>query len=89
MRLITECIRCKSENIIEIDPDSIERDADGIRPCYPVHCEGCPVTFDMVQEWHVVDCNACEDCHGCPATCDCFDPPDECDNCGAIRDAEN
>ena len=30
------------------------------------------------------DCNACEDCHGCPAKCKCGEVR-ECPNCGAFR----
>ena len=31
------------------------------------------------------DCNACENCHDCPAACDCDESIKECVNCGALR----
>ena len=31
------------------------------------------------------DCNACEDCHGCPCACDCNPDVTLCPNCGATR----
>ncbi len=47
------------------------------------------------QFWFIVppfpvdeaDCNACEDCYGCPATCDCMCdvPVWDCLNCGTKR----
>jgi len=33
----------------------------------------------------LADCNACEQCHDCPAQCDCGPRISKCPNCGRVR----
>lgn len=40
--------------------------------------------YRIAMDLDAHECNACEDCHGCPMFCGCPDSPPVCSNCGGV-----